>query len=185
MNPFNKRTAVRIALVSIILAAIASPVAWFVARENAEESIVALAIEESGRLLQHYDAINLGGPQAQEHATLAAKTIAGGLFDIAEIYDQQGQKLAEALTTAGEVLESALPKHGKPDYRTASYENLKLPDQRWILRVFVPLRASGNDTQLPITGYFEGVRIVPEWQQEQIFTNSLSMALMACLASLL
>lgn len=185
MNPFNKRTAVRIALVSILLASIASPVAWFVARENAEESIVALAIEESGRLLQHYDAINLGGPQAQQHAAIAAKTIAGGLFDIAEIYDQRGQKLAEALTDAGEALESALPKHGKPAYRTASYENLKLSDRRWILRVFVPLRVSANDTALPVTGYFEGVRIVPKWQQEQIFINSLSMALMACLASLL
>ena len=87
MNTFRKRTALRIAAVSLLLASLASPVAWLVARESAEESIVSLATEESGRLLHHYDAIDLSGPTAREHAANAAKTIAGGLFDIAEIYD--------------------------------------------------------------------------------------------------
>ncbi|MEO8600566.1 MAG: metal-dependent phosphohydrolase, partial [bacterium] len=59
MNTFQKRSAIRIAAVSVLLASLASPVAWFVARESAEESIVSLAIEESGRLLHHFDAINL------------------------------------------------------------------------------------------------------------------------------
>ena len=83
MNSFQKRTALRIASVSILLALVASPFAWLVARESAEEGVVALAIEESGRLLHHYDAIDLSGPKAIEHAAMAAKTISGGLFDIA------------------------------------------------------------------------------------------------------
>ena len=185
MNTFQKRTAIRIAAVSILLASLASPVAWLVARENAEEGIVSLAIEESGRLLHHYDAINLSGVQASEHATLAAKTIVGGLFDIAEIYDRQGQKLAESMTQEGQAVESSLPPHGAPNYVAASYDSLKLPNDLWVLRVFVPLRDSATDMSLPITGYFEGVRVVPKWQSEQIFSSSLSVALIVCLASLL
>ncbi len=185
MNTFQKRTAIRIAAVSLLLASFASPIAWYVTRESAEESVVALAIEESGRLLHHYDAIHLSGPQASEHAQLAAKTIVGGLFDIAEIYDSQGKKLAESLTDVGQTIESALPKHGLPNYTQASYEGLKLPNNVWALRVFVPLRDSATDLRLPISGYFEGVRVVPEWQRTQILSSAMAVALMVGLASLL
>jgi HD-GYP domain-containing protein (c-di-GMP phosphodiesterase class II) len=185
MNAFQKRTAIRIAAVSVLLAALASPAAWFVAREGAEESIVSLATEESRRLLDHYNAIDLNAPDAAEHAALAAKTISGGLFDIAEIYGSNGSKLAESMTAQGASVESLLPKHGLPNYVAASYESIHLPGGQWVLRVFVPLRASAADRHGAITGYFEGVRVVPTWQKEQIFASSLSVALMVCLASLL
>lgn len=185
LNPFNKRTAIRIAAVSLVLASLASPIAWFVARESAEESIVSLAIEESGRLLRHFDALNLGGPQAEEHAAIAAKTISGGLFDIAEIYDGSGRKRAESMTTEGAAAEAYLPKHGAPSYTVASYESLKVSGERWLLRVFVPLRSAAGDTSGPVTGYFEGVRVVPAWQRSQILHASLTAALMVGLASLL
>jgi HD-GYP domain-containing protein (c-di-GMP phosphodiesterase class II) len=185
MNAFQKRAALRIAAVTLILASVASPAAWFVARENAEESVVSLAIEESRRLLGHYDSINLSGPDAQKHATLAAKTISGGLFDIAEIYDSKGQRLAESMTPAGGAVESLLPKHGSPSYTAASYESLTLAGNQWVMRVFVPLRGSETDAQGAITGYFEGVRVVPAWQREQIFDSSFAVALMVCMASLL
>ena len=188
MNAFRKRTAIRIATVSVLLASLASPVAWFVARENTEDSIVSLAIEESGRLLHHYSAINLDGADATLHAVAAAKNISGGLFDIAEIYNSKGQKLAEAVTSEGQAVESSLPKHGAPSYTVEFYESLKLPGDIWVLRVFVPLR--NVDRQVtgasePITGYFEGVRVVSTWQQDQIFSNSLIVALMVGMASLL
>jgi HD-GYP domain-containing protein (c-di-GMP phosphodiesterase class II) len=38
---------------------------------------------------------------------------------------------------------------------------------------------------LPITGYFEGVRVVPEWQRTQILSSAMTVALMVGLASLL
>jgi len=185
MNPSQQRAAIRIAAVSVVLASIASPASWFVAREKAEESVVSLAIEESGRLLHHYDAIELAGPDATQHATIAAKTIVGGLFDIAEIYNASGNKLAESLTAEGDAVEAALPKHGHPAYTAASYESLALPQGQWALRVFVPLRNSATDNEAPITGYFEGVRIVPKWQEQQIFATALTVALMVGLASLL
>lgn len=185
MNLFQKRAAVRIAAVSILLASLASPLAWFIAREDAEDSVVSLAIEESARVLRQHNAIDLTGPDAPAHAVLAANSISGGLFDIAEIYDARGRSLAEVTTETGRKVESHLPRHGTPGYSAASYESLKLHGDRWVLRVFVPLRATAGDTSGPITGYFEGVRVVPQWQRRQILHTALSAALMAGLASLL
>lgn len=53
----------------------------------------SLAIEESRRLLHlhHFDPIALSRPNAREHASKAANALAGGLFDIAEIYNQGGK----------------------------------------------------------------------------------------------
>lgn len=147
--------------------------------------MVSLAIEESSRLLRLHDAITLTGPQAVEHATIAARTVGGGLFDIAEIYDGSGRKLAESSTAKGDEVEALLPGHGVPRYVNASYESLKLTGGRWILRIFVPLRNTPEDASSPISGYFEGVRVIPAWQQKQIFEDSLAVALMVCLASLL
>lgn len=184
MNSSNRRAAWRIAAVSVLLATLASPVAWFVARERAEESTVSLAIEESQRLLHHFGAIVLDGPDAEGHAVSAAKTIAGGLFDIAEIYNAKGERLAEAMTPEGAQAEGVLLHHASPAYTDASYESLKLPDGGWVLRIFVPLRIADSSVS-PITGYFEGVRIIPAWQRQQMFDSALSSALMVGLASLL
>ncbi|MBE0615745.1 MAG: hypothetical protein IH604_18915 [Burkholderiales bacterium] len=185
MNSFKKRTAIRIAGVSLILAAIASPVSWYVSRERAEESIVSLAIEESRSLIELHEAANLIGPDAAQHAENAAKTISGGLFDIAEIYDGSGRKLAEAMTTKGAAIESSLPHHVQPAYTEASYKSFRLAEKGWVLRTFVPLRKNASDISGPITGYFEGVRVIPAWQEEQLFAGSLTVALMVCLASFL
>jgi hypothetical protein len=161
-NSFSRRTAIRIGLVSFLLAIIASPITWYVAKENAEEETVSLAIEESRRLLNEFDAIQLHRGDAVQQAQRAANAISGGLFDIAEIYSPQGHKLGESLTESGEAIENLLPKHGSPNYQKASYESLRLPDDRWVLRVFIPIRA--DEPHSAITGYFEGVRVIPVWQ---------------------
>jgi len=100
-------------------------------------------------------------------------------------FDAKGNKLAEALTGDGGRIESLVPKHGAPSYGKASYENLQLGGGEWALRVFVPLRNSATDLSLPITGYFECVRLVPQWQSQQIMASSLAAAAMAALAALL
>lgn len=183
MNSSNKRTAVRIALVSVLLAAVAGSIAWFVAHANAEQATVSLAMEESRRLLRlhHFDAAELGGPDAVKQARKAADALAGGLFDIAEIYNKQGQKLALAMTDAGKTVEAQLPAHAQPDYVTATSTSFKLPDKRSVLRVFVPLVSTEADG---IAGYFEGVRIISPWQREQMIGDALSAAIMVSLASL-
>jgi len=165
---FKQKIALRIALVSLLLASIASPLAWYISREKAERSVVAFAMEESRRLIQHQ------GVEAAAHA------LTGGLFEVAEIYDADGIKLAEAMTHKGKLIESELPEHSPPQYRESFYESLWLYGDLWTLRVFTPLRAKDGK----LTGYFEGVRVVPLWQRNQIFVDSLIVALMVGLASL-
>ncbi len=186
MDPFNRRTAIRIALVSTFLAAVASPIAGFVAHEQAEQATIALAVEESDRLLHHLGPIGLSGPSAREDARRAAAVLAGGLFDIAEIYDQDGLRLAAAMTDQGRAVEAELPGHPRPERGLASEDSFRLADGRWVLRVFVPLRGlAGGGDDARLHGYFEGVRIVSAWQQGQILADALSTALMVGLASVL
>lgn len=183
MNTFKKRAARRIAAISLLLAFVSGPLAWLISREIAEENMVSLAMEESRHILGDRDSFTLPAEkQLPLRADEAALAITGGLFDIAEIYDADGRKLAEASTPAGEAIESLLPKHGRPNYRTPSYQSLKLPEQGWVLRIFVPLE--GRDADRP-AGYFEGVRIVPEWQKEELMRGALTMALIVAAASLL
>ena len=86
---------------------------------------------------------------------------------------------------AGRSIESVLPKHQGPNYKVPSYDSLVLAGNVWVMRIFVPLHADGSAADAVITGYFEGVRVVPEWQRDQIFTNALTVSLMVSLASLL
>jgi len=180
MISFKRKVALEIAAVSVILASVASPLAWYVSREKAEESIVSFAMEESHRVLEHHEAILLDGPDAKVHAEAAARTLSGGLFEIAEVYGANGNKLAEGLTREGETIEKEIPHHPTPRYETPFYESLHLSADRWMLRVFVPLHTDIGT----LTGYFEGVRLIPEWQKKQIFSDALTVALMVCLASL-
>ena len=191
MNSFKKRAAIRIAMVSVILASLAGPISWHVSINNAEESVVSLAIEESNRLLLHHNALGLSGPDATQRAVEAARAISGGLFDIAEIYDSKGTKQAVSLTKKGELVEKLLPHHAVPTSRRTAYESIKLKEGYWALRVFVPLHEteSGEPGEAGyegvITGYLEGVRVIPEWQRDQRGADSRGITLVVCLASLL
>lgn len=188
LTPIKRKAALRIACVTLGMAALASPLAWYVSRENAEKEVVAFAQEEARRVLQHQQAVRLDGPHAQTLAQQAAQQLTGGLFDIAEIYNAQGQKLAEATTALGETLEHYLPKHGTPRYGAAFYEHLVVegtPTQH-VLRVFVPLREIDTPTgSTTITGYFEGVRLLQKWQIDQILSDALIAGLMVFFASLI
>lgn len=178
---FSKRSvAVRIGLVSLLMAAVASPVAWFIAREAAEEQLVAFAGEDSKRVIAAHGAPQSSLRSRQETAAEAAAILVGGIFEIAEIYDQSGAKLAEKVTPLGEAFEPSLPKHGRPAYLKSFYESLQVNGQ-WTMRVFVPLK----DAQGAPNGFFEGVRIVPDWQHQQMLDDALMTALLAGLASLL
>lgn len=186
MTSFRQQTARRIAIVSLSLAAIAAPVAGFLVSEQAEEATVKLAMEESRRMVVHYGATSAMDVSSTPFVQKAADALIGGMFDIAEIYSPDGKKLVEAMTPDGTSIESALPKHGRPSYQRADYERLDLADGRAVMRIFVPLRMpSEASTEGAITGYFEGVRIIPEWQIEQVRHGMWSAALVVGLAALL
>lgn len=186
MDNSNKKTAIRIALVTLLLVMVTSPLGWYIAREKAEQSAVSLAMEESRRLIEHAHALHSGSnvhaPALAQHA---ADAVVGGLFDIAEIYSASGTKLAESLTPEGAAIEKELPSHRRPGYTEPSYESLTLPDGRWALRIFVPLYPSAPSAKPVLTGYFEGVRVIPAWQHDEILSNAFSMASLVGLAALL
>ena len=184
MNIYKKRAAQRIALVSLLLAILGSPVAWLISRENAEEEIVSFAIEESRRPLAFLDDASMTDNDKARQAQHGADILTSGMFDIAEVYDAQGNKLAEKVTTTGDLVESQLPHHPRPDYQDTRYENNGITlagNKRNAIRVFVPL----FDKQKKLTGYFEGVRVIPEWQMQQISADASMVALMVAIASLL
>jgi HD-GYP domain-containing protein (c-di-GMP phosphodiesterase class II) len=185
MNPFHKRTAGRIAAVSILLAVLASPLAGLIARHNAEQAIISLAWEESDRLLQRYGPFNLNEPQAVQSANVAAQTILGGMFDMVDVYDARGQHIASADTPEGRAVQPQLPPHGKFDYTQAFYRSTRLDGGVWVLQVFLPLRNATRDMHLPITGYVELVRVMPQWQKDQVLNATLVAALVVGLAALL
>lgn len=186
MSSFRQKTAQRIAIVSLTLAAITAPIAGLLVSEQAEEATVKLAMEESRRMLSHFGASEILNASTRELAQRAAEALVGGMFDIAEIYDARGDKLVEAMTPDGEKIEPQLPKHGRPAYRIADYESLELHDNRQVMRVFVPLRVIVETAEEgPITGYFEGVRIIPAWQKTQIQHGMLIAALFVGLSALL
>ncbi|MDG4867645.1 HD domain-containing phosphohydrolase [Guyparkeria sp. 1SP6A2] len=183
MHSYRRKAAILIALVSTLLAIAASTAAWFVAQENAEHATVQLAMEESRRMIGQFDLADLNGPDGKTIATQAARTLAGGLFEIAEVYDQDGTLLAEWSTPAGERLEPQLDEHGSVLSQEPDYQALHLPDDRWVLRVTVPLFEESASTDAPIA-YFEGVRLVPDWQRQSMLDTTIAAALMAALAAI-
>jgi len=184
MQRFPRQAAIRIAAASLCVAMLVATIAWFWAREQAEEEVVALAKEEAQQFLRHFGASDLSREVDTARVADAAKVIVGGIFDIVEIYDPTGLKLAEATTEAGRQVEALLPKHQRPTYSQAHYESKTLPDGRWVLRVFVPLRNS-DAVAAPVTGYLEGVRVVADWQRAQIEQIAWGSALLAGVAALL
>ncbi|NVJ93111.1 MAG: HD domain-containing protein [Methylocystaceae bacterium] len=182
MSHFRKKAALRIGLASLTLAIISSLFAWYISKENFEESIVSLAYEEAHRLILHQLPQQKNAPTDMQ---AAAQTLAGGLFDIAEIYDVLGSKMAEAMTSDGEKIEHKIPKHSFLNAAEPRYESFILDNDQWVLRVFVPLQSLAKMNDTKDIGYFEGVRIVPAWQEEQIYKNSLVVSLLVSLAALL
>ncbi|TSE28674.1 3'3'-cGAMP-specific phosphodiesterase 2 [Tepidimonas thermarum] len=185
LHHYRRQVAIRIAAVSLIVAALVSAIAWWVSIENLESEAVGLAVEESRRAVLQ---MGLDGEQPRpllERAQEAARLLTGGFFDIAEIYDAQGHKLAEHATARGHAVEPALARHPAPQHREAGYESLQLPDGTWVLRVFVPVRRDGAPSQAAPIGFVEGVRVVPDWQREQLRGDAIGAASLAALAALL
>jgi hypothetical protein len=152
MNIYKKRAALRIGLVSLLLAILGSPLAWLISRENAEEEVVLFAIEESRRPLAFLNDGQIDTDNARQ-AQNGANILTSGIFDIAEVYDAQGKKLAEQMTPTGSLLENQLPHHARPDYQDTHYENnaISLEGEKERPSVFVPL----FDKQKKLSGYFE------------------------------
>ncbi|ABM04703.1 metal dependent phosphohydrolase [Psychromonas ingrahamii 37] len=185
MTNFKQKAAIRIGCASLILAIISSVFAWYISKENFEKSIISLAYEESHRLIMHHKSIDQKSDNGETVIQQGVQTLTGGLFDIAEIYDVNGKKLAESLTAEGKKIEDQLPEHVFLNTNKSEYESVTLANGEWVLTVFVPLHSLTETKLNTDLGYLEGVRIVPEWQKKQIFQNSFIVSMLVSLAALL
>lgn len=183
IDNFNAKAAKRIGLVTVLVAMLSAASSWQITRESFEEGLIHLAYEES----EHIDHALLSGAAVLDSETESRirSQIQGGLFDIAEVYDGSGIKVLEWLTDKGESIENSIPQHHS-DLQSLerSYESFNLASGEWILRVIVPLGQSGGQLDKS-SGYFEGVRIVPDWQKDEILQSAALASLIAALASIL
>jgi len=148
MQRFPRQAAICIAAASLGIALQVATIAWFWAREQAEEEVVALAKEEAQQFLRHFGASDLSREGDEACVADAAKVIVGGIFDIVEIYDPTGRKPAEATTEAGRQVEALLPKQQRPTYSQAHYESKTLLDDRSVGLGDRQARFGHWDTQL-------------------------------------
>jgi HD-GYP domain-containing protein (c-di-GMP phosphodiesterase class II) len=180
MISFKRKSALAIGAVAVVLACLSGLATWLISRENGEDTIASIAVQESQRLLRD-GSFQPQGPQAVILAQAAARALIAATFDIAAIYTAQGALMAEQMSPAGNAIEKDLAARSAPSYQQPFYVSQRLAGDRRILRLFVPLRAPDAS----ITGYFEGVQVVPQWQQDLIHSNALDVATMVALAVLI
>jgi HD-GYP domain-containing protein (c-di-GMP phosphodiesterase class II) len=180
MTTFKRKAALGIGAASLALACLAAGAAWLVARDKAEDSMVAVTVEEIHRMMEH-GAFRLEGLQAPLYAQVAAQALVASKFDIADIYTAEGALLAEQMTPEGAALDKELAPRARPAYARAYFESQQIAGDRRLLRVFVPLYAADQR----VSGYVEGARLLPQWQRDLMDSDARRVAALVFLTALL
>jgi HD-GYP domain-containing protein (c-di-GMP phosphodiesterase class II) len=178
--PYHRKLALGTLGVTLAVAALCGLGASLVASDKAEDSLVAQATEDTLRLLHREDYLP-EGPQATRNALAAVQALSAGYYDIAQIYTAGGLLMAEQTSTQGKALETELHARTTHDYAIAWYERRWLPGRRPLVQVFIPVR---NESQ-QLVAYFEGARLVPDWQQERMQSDAQRVGLLAAFAAAL
>jgi len=180
MLPFHRKLALGTAGVALAVAVLSGLGAGFIAHDKAENSLVAQATEDTQRLLRH-EAYRPEGVLATRNAQAAAHALAASYFDVAQLYTAGGLLMAEQFSADGRALDAELPPRNARSYTQPWFERRWLPGRRAVLRVFIPLRSEGQ----ALAGYFEGARLVPDWQRARMLTDARRTGLLTALAVLL
>lgn len=183
MQAYSRQLALRIAAVSLAVAALAGVAAGLIAQDRGENTLVAQMVDDTQRLLRQ-EPYRPEGVQATRNAQAAAQALAAAHYDIAQLYTAGGLLMAEQFSAAGRALEQEMPTasgKGARGYTQPWFERRWLPGRRPLLRVFIPLR----DEQQLLTGYFEGARLVPPAQQERLAADARRVGWLTALAVLL
>ncbi len=178
--PFHRKLALGTAGVALVVAVLSGLAAGFIAHDKAEDSLVAQASEDAQRLLRH-EAFRPDGVQGTRQAVAAVQALTASHFDVAQIYTAGGLLMAEQFSADGRTLDAELPARGARSYTQSWYERRWLPGRRAVLRVFIPLRSEGQ----ALAGYFEGARLVPDWQRARMLSDARRVGLLTALAVLL
>ncbi len=181
MQAYSRKLALGMAAVTLAVAALAGLGAGLVAHDRAEDTLVAQAVEDAQRLLQH-EAYRPEGAQATRNAQAAAQALVAAHFDLVQIYTAGGLLMTEQFSPAGRLLEmeNELPASRARGYTQPWFERRWLPGRRPLLRVFVPLRGSGQS----LSGYLEAAQLVPDWQRERMARDAQHVGLLTALAVL-
>lgn len=183
MQAYSRKLAFRIAAVSLAVAGLAGVAAGLLAQDESEDTMVTQAVADAQRLLSQ-DAYRPVGMLATRNAQAAAQALTATHFDTVQIYTAGGLLMAEQRSPTGRALGSELPAsegNGARAYTQPWYERRWLPDGRPLLRVFLPLRGDGQD----LMGYFEGARLVPDWQRRRLEADARRIGLLVALVVLL
>jgi len=112
MPSFNQKIALRIWIVSILLAIILGTVSWFLAINAAEELSKGFTIEAASNLIKKGDSFIGDQLMFPEEADRVVKNLVRyGIFDVVEIYSSDGNKLAEYGDAPSEVGHSMMGTH--------------------------------------------------------------------------
>lgn len=165
----TRKALTRIVGLSATVALFASIAAWHIAVEHAESDAVYLTVEATKKSLSQNRLKHQNVPSIHN----IAEQLTQSWFDIVEIYDIEGNKVAHAQSSIGERLEMQLPAQELMPRAEPGYESFHFNDT-WVLRAFVPLHEEHSSL-----GYVEGVRSIPTWQQNKIQAYALWTALLA------
>ena len=189
MPSFNQKIALRIGLVSIVLAITMGYFTWLQAFNAAEELNKGFTKHTSAHLMEKDGPFSGEIYLHQEDAALAVKNLVRyGIFNVVEIYDADWHKLAEYGDTPSEIGHSMMGAHhprplGLKDTLSSSQ---KLSDGRRVINTITPLVSSNDsDKKNQIMGYLETLRIIPQWREVQLREAALQASFMVSLAALL
>lgn len=171
---FAKKALKRIVVSSLVISIAAGFIGWRLTNESLEKETVNLALEVSQGTISHFNLKEASPEQLLVLAKQVTDRLLIDWFDIAELYDKNGNRIAESRTPSGDKIEKVLPPHEIPNYQEPFYKSNHIDYDIWVLSTFIPLKEQGV-----IWGYLEGVRVVPDWQRADIRNFALLIALMA------
>ncbi|OWS69243.1 hypothetical protein CBI30_10470 [Polynucleobacter aenigmaticus] len=188
MLSFNKKIAFRIGLVSIVLAIAMGYLAWLQAFNAAEELNKGLTVQTSHQLMEKSGGFSGELNAFREEAAVTVKSLVRyGIFDVAEIYDANWQKLAQYGDAPSEIGHSMMGLHHPrpPGLKDTISDTQKLSDGRRVINTITPLNDNDKDAKIQIIGYLETLRIIPQWREVQLRDIALQTSIMVALAALL
>ncbi|CAK0760847.1 HD-GYP domain-containing protein [uncultured Gammaproteobacteria bacterium] len=155
----------RLALAAVVISAGVGGLTWWHEIERMDDAIVAFAVDEAGTFVSlHQNVFNpargLEGGTTDGASALLSQFLAtraehgAGHFHIAEIYDTQRRKFAEATHGEYEEIEQAFNRivHVFPEHHDATYDKITLGPNLYIRVVTEARDAAGAEI-----GFFEGI----------------------------
>ena len=187
MPSFKQKVALRISIVSILLAIILGAASWFLALNAAEELNKGFTIETASHLMEKEGGFSSDQLMLPEEANRVAKNLVRfGIFNVVEIYNSAWDKLAQYGEVRNTVEHSMMGDHHSmpPGLKDTLQTSQTLSDGRRVINPIFPI-FSDSDSTHSVIGYLETLEIIPIWREAQATKVAFITSLLVGLASLL